>query len=222
MSTIRFTTHSSTDAFVLLDLCFCHPSKFAEIQLALSTKDGMANHVSTSLAHLALSTMELTAFVQIQTADACHGNSLMEKNVFTSKILALKEPDGMELCVLQLLEIVQTVIINKETNANHYLKNVFLLPHGITTNVSQVVDLVLTEQLEEQIVVNPIVLARMAKLGTPTIYSAHVQKELDGVEQNALFALVDKYGMLKRDALALKDTSCLEPDAKSQLPTCVN
>jgi hypothetical protein len=54
----------------------------------------------------------------------------MDKNVFTSKILVLKEPDGMEQCVLQLLETVLMDFIKLVINVNHSLNNAFLLLLG--------------------------------------------------------------------------------------------
>jgi|LakMenE01Jun11ns_1017448.scaffolds.fasta_scaffold9023446_2 hypothetical protein len=74
--------------------------------------------------------MELNVFAQILTADVYLGNYSMDKNVFISKILVLKEPDGMEQCVLQLLETVLMDFIKLVINVNHSLNNAFLLLLG--------------------------------------------------------------------------------------------
>jgi hypothetical protein len=192
------------------------------IQLALSIKDGMVNLVLILLVHLDLSTMELIVLVQILIVDVYLGNFSMEKIVFISKILVLKELDGMEQCVLQLLVTVQLVIINLIINANHSLKNVFPLLHGIMINVFLLLDHVLMEQLVDLIVVNLIVLAKVVKFGILIFYNVHVPKVLVGMAKNVLFVLEDKYGMLKMVALVLKDSLCLELDVKSLLLICVN
>ena len=165
--------------------------------------------------------MELNVFVQILTVDVYLGNYLMDKNVFTSKILVLKEPDGMEQFVPQLLETVPMDFINIIINVNHSLNNVFLLLLGEIINVFPM-ELVLMVQLEELIVVNLIVLVKMDKFGTLIFYNALVQMELDGVVNNVSYVVVAKYGMLKMVALVLKDSLCLELDVKSLLLICVN
>jgi hypothetical protein len=192
------------------------------IQLVLPIKDGMVNHVLILPVHLDLSTMELIVFVQILTVDVYLGNFSMDKNVFTSKILVLKELDGMEQCVFQLLVIVQLVIINLIINVNHSLKNAFLLLHGIMINVFLLLDHVLMEQLVDLIVVNLTVLVKVAKFGILIFYNAHVPRVLVGMAKNVLFVLEDKYGMLKMVALVLKDSLCLELDVKNLLLICVN
>lgn len=198
----------------LLVLYFWLPNKFVEIQLAQSEKDGMVNPVLNFLAHLDHFTMEVIAFVQIQTADAYHGNYLMEKIVFTSKTPALKELDGTAQCALQLSEIVQMASIKQETNANLSLNNVFLLQHGTITNVFLTMENAHMVLSEKQIAVSLTVLAKMDKFGTLIFYNAVAQKVLDGVAKNVLFAVVDKYGVLKMAALAQQVNLCLEPDAK--------
>ena len=195
-------------------LYFWLPNKFVEIQLAQSEKDGMANPALNFLAHLDRFTMEVIAFVQIQTADAYHGNYLMEKIVFTSKTPALKELDGTAQCALQLLEIVQMASIKQETNANLSLNNAFLLQHGTITNVFLTMENVHMVQSEKQIAASLTVLVKMDKFGTLIFYNAVAQKVLDGVAKNVLFAVVDKYGALKMAVLALQVNLCLEPDAK--------
>ena len=185
-----------------------------EIQLAQSEKDGMVNPALNFLAHLDHFTMEVIAFVQIQTADAYPGNYLMEKTVFTFKTPALKELDGTAQCALQSLEIVQMASIKQETNANLSLNNAFLLQHGTITSVLQTTENAHMVQSEKQIAVSLTVLAKMDKFGTLIFYNAVAQKVLDGVAKNVLFAVVDKYGVLKMAALAQQVNLCLEPDAK--------
>jgi hypothetical protein len=165
--------------------------------------------------------MELNVFAQILTADVYLGNYSMDKNVFISKILVLKEPDGMEQCVLQLLETVLMDFIKLVINVNHSLNNAFLLLLGEITDVF-LMELVLMVQLEDLIVVNLIVLVKMDKFGTLIFYNALVQMELDGVVSNVSYVVVAKYGMLKMDALVLKASLCQVLDVKNQMLTCVD
>jgi hypothetical protein len=199
---------------VLQVLYFWLPNKFVVIQLVQSERDGMVNPALNLLAHLDHSIMEVIVFVQIPTVDAYHGSYLMEKTVFTSKTPALKELDGTAQCALQLSEIVQMVSIKQETNASLSLNNVFLLQHGPITNVFQTMENAHMVQSEKQIAVSLTVLVKVDKFGILIFYNVLVQKELDGVVKNVLFAAVDKYGVLKMAVLALKDNLCLEPDAK--------
>jgi hypothetical protein len=83
-------------------------------------------------------------------------------------------------------------------------------------------ELVLMVQLEDLIVVNLIVLAKMDKFGTLIFYNALVQMELDGVVSNVSYVVVAKYGMLKMDALVLKASLCQVLDVKNQMLTCVD
>lgn len=64
--------------------------------------------------------------------DASHGNSMTEKNAFTSRTLAPKEPDGTARCVLHLVGIVQTGSTRTHLNASHSLRDAFPQRSGET------------------------------------------------------------------------------------------
>lgn len=148
--------------------------------------------------------MERSAFAQIPETDVYLGNFMMETNVFISRTLVQKEPNGMEECALHSEETVQTDSTKMKLNANLSLKDVFLQQFGETENVLPVEETVLMELYLEATVANLIADVKEAKHGMRTLSNVSVQKELDGTEENVSFAEEIKYGIHMTDVLALK------------------
>lgn len=110
----------------------------------------------------------------------------------------------MEKCVLHLEETVQTVSTKMKLNANHSLKDVFLQQFGEAENVLPAMETVLTELYLEAIVVNLTADVQEVNPGIQIPSNAFAQKELDGTEENASFAVEIKFGIHTTVALAQK------------------
>jgi len=124
--------------------------------------------------------------------------------VCISRTLVPKEPSGMEKCVLHLEETVQTVSTKMKLNANHSLKDVFLQQFGEAENVLPAMETALTELYLEAIVVNLTADVQEVNPGIQIPSNAFAQKELDGTEENASFAVEIKFGTHMTVALAQK------------------
>ena len=136
------------------------------IQHALKTKDGMDSLVLKSSALQTLITTEPNVYVLTQEIAACHGNIMMEFNVFISQELALQGLLGMEPSVSQI-QLVLSDFTNPMENVMPSLKDVCLLPNGIMVVVKWEV-LVLMEPTSEVETVSLTSPAKMDKFGTKT------------------------------------------------------
>ena len=94
-----------------------------------------------------------------------------------------------------------------ETNADHYLKDVFPQQPGQTADVSQQEEAAHMELLEDPIPVNQQALAKEDKFGILLSSNAFVLEELDGVAKNASSALEVKSGLSLTAAHVPKDSS---------------
>ena len=91
---------------VQLDLFGLSLRMIVVIQLVLKVKDGTDSHALKLNVHQTPTTMEPNVYVLTQEIAACHGNIMMEFNVFISQELALQELPGMELSVFQILPVL--------------------------------------------------------------------------------------------------------------------
>ena len=96
-------------------------------------KDGMDMAVSLFLALQDLFIMVHNVFAQNCMINVCHGNTLMDKNVYTLKTLAPEAHDGIKVNVFLLMTALLD-IMEKRTNANHSLKNACLQQPGVMVN----------------------------------------------------------------------------------------
>ena len=157
------------------------------------------------LAHQTPISTEPTAFAQILKIFAFLGNISMEKNAYTSKILAQKEHAGTEILVLQL-EIALKDSIEIQLLANLYLSVVFPQLLGMGQNaLLELAVLLVPSNLE--IPASLITNVMMDKSGTQTCFSVYAQKIPDGREYNVLHVEEVKFGIFMKAANAERDIS---------------
>ena len=137
--------------------------KIAVIQLVLQMKDGTDSPVWKFNVHQIPTTMEQNVFVLTLEIVVCHGNIMMESNVFINQEPVLQEQIGMEPSVSPI-QLVQLDSINKILNATLFLKDVYL-PHSGMVAVVKLKTLVLMELISEAEVVSPMCLVKMVKFG---------------------------------------------------------
>lgn len=149
--------------------------------------------------------MEQNVSVQTPLTYAFLGNTSMVLSVSISKTLAPKELVGMEKCVFQAV-IVQQDFTKMELLANLspnavYLQQLILMENA---HLGLAVHLEATKQ---ETLASLTINVKVIKFGALTLSNVSALKELDGLELNVWFVVLDKFGIFMRDALAEKGFS---------------